>query len=1462
VLSTTTKLFAGAIVLAACLVPGRLWAGVDSALPLVLSAATLGDDGRDGVAQADELLKAARKAMSEGNYEVADSKITAAEKLQPKYAPIHIGDTPKKARTDLDKLVAKRGAAGDANVKTKPARDRAAAQLPVDPFQARQSQPPAQMAAAGGRPPISAGSLDISDASIPAASQAMPSTPVVGIRTSAGAITESPVAGLQAPGGSGSRSIRSLAEPEGPNPWDIDGAPAAAASATASSPNQNIARGTGQARDAVAQNQNLARTQSDAMLLDARRILARGDARTAQMKVDQAKGLGVSYAPMDDSPAKVEALIRKFAALPAATAADSEGIRRRRAEIWMEEAEGLIRWREYNEAERLARDTQRLGINYSPFEPKPDQLLGRIAEARQTAGPTSGSHPLAAGSPDKQRAIDLARQARLAMAQGDLAAAEQMARQGESLAPDTVFGPSEDRPTLVLLDIQRAKAERYPVSRAGGATITDPSRYPVASAVYDPANDRTQNIAANSTSGFLPSLTEPTPDGGTGEAMRSYQLGMEAAARYNRDDALANFRRAYAFQMELDPQTRKSLYDELRKLGDPVDSSNTVGSPALTAASGSRQAWDRLPLRSTAPVSANYSPQSPAAAPGLISPGAIAAATTPPAAAAIPSPLENVPSPTPPTTSGQALARQVANEVARQQSLAREMREKQPKQALETLQRTRDMVANVSGLDPAARDQLLKRLDLTIADFQQYVAKNGPQIELDERNKKIEQGVDSSRKQKVVVQEKLAYLVNDFNKAVDEQRYADAQLLAKKATELDPENPVVVQLNVMSRALARAAQNDQIRSDAENGFQEVMDDVDEAKIPFKGPYKMPDAKTWSTLSKTRLARLRDGTQRRSPKEMEIAQRLNTPVDAKYQNRPLREVLDGLAKRASVPLYIDPQGLQSEGVSSDAKVTIDLSQDISLKSALNLILEQFHLTYVIKDEVLKVTSEDARRGEVYQVIYPVGDLVIPIPNFAPSGREGINGAFREAYERMGFSGAAGGPGLGGAGPITLATNEQGAGSSFAANAGVLAQMQQRPGFPIFGSGSTSTGAQQNIPFGPGGLKGGQQADFDSLIDLITSTIEQESWTDKGGQGSISPFNTNLSLVISQTQEVHEKIADLLQQLRRLQDLQVTIEVRFITLEDDFFEKMGMDFDFNIPTATTVPNPPPSNPSPGPPSFGPLRPSAVVGLQQNSQLTPLEDIQFRQNSFGVTPPFGGFDAGSAATFGFAVLSDIQAFFVIQAAQGDTRSNILQAPKVTLFNGQQASIADQTQVPFVTSVIPVVGDFAAALQPVIVVLSQGTSLTVQAVVSNDRRFVRLTVVPFFSQIGDVNTFTFNGSSSTTKKSSDSKSGDSDSSTSAEDDSSSTGTTVQLPQFSFVTVTTTVSVPDGGTVLLGGIKRLNEGRTERGIPILSKLPYINRLFRNTAIGRETTSLMMMVTPRIIIQEEEEQKLLGGAQP
>ena len=605
------------------------------------------------------------------------------------------------------------------------------------------------------------------------------------------------------------------------------------------------------------------------------------------------------------------------------------------------------------------------------------------------------------------------------------------------------------------------------------------------------------------------------------------------------------------------------------------------------------------------------------------------------------------------------------------------------------------------------------------------------------------------------------------------------------------------------------------------------------------------------------------------------------------------------------------GLEQEAVRSDTPVTLSLDQPISLKSALKLLLEPLHLSYVVKDEVLKVTSPRLVKGDVYAITYPVADLVLPIPNFSSDGL-GITGALRDGYSQVALRNNLAVQ----VGPAPAGINAARAGSNAAVDTGSLAQLQ------LGGGGGPVTGSTPSIPFGPPSVGGGQQ-NFQPLIDLIQSTVAQETWDATGGPGAIRPFETNLSLVVSQTQEVHEEIADLLEQLRRLQDLQVTIEVRFITLADTFFERIGVDFDFNIQTGVNQPLnmtaiPTQSNGSISPFSQGINAAqggrSQTIGLDnsgnpgvalyQSNQgvgqgvgqggngqggtgqtgITPTGQnffsIPFRQNSFGsaTVPSLPGLPdpATSAANFGFAILSDIEAYFLIQAAQGNTRSNVMQAPKVTLFNGQQAFVSDTRQRPFVTAVVPVVGDFSAAQQPVITVLNEGTAVNVQAVVSNDRRFVRLTLVPFFSQIGRVEQFQFEGSRSTKSKTSDEKSGTdvkvpgadglvgltNGVASSGELELQSNGTTIQLPEFLFTTVTTTVSVPDGGTVLLGGIKRLREGRNEFGVPILSKIPYINRLFKNVGLARTTDSLMLMVTPRIIIQEEEEEKLLGTTRP
>jgi len=850
---------------------------------------------------------------------------------------------------------------------------------------------------------------------------------------------------------------------------------------------------------------------------------------------------------------------------------------------------------------------------------------------------------------------------------------------------------------------------------------------------------------------------------------------------------------------------------------------------------------------------------------------------------------------------GLALAR-VSAEVAARQLEAKRLAQKSPGDALTLL----DELAKGLGEQPLpeeARDRLLRRIERTRQDIEEATGKRRAELALEKQNEKIEGDIDRERARRVEVDQRIAMLVEEYNTLVDEQRFPEAEAVAKKAGQLAPDNAVVRQLLAQSRTIRRLDTQRSIDGDNQAGFLDVVEDVARSGRPMAGPIEFPSTREWADLTKTRTERLAEGRNRVTAAELEIQKKLEEKVRPAFREQPLAAVLDALSKQAGVAIHIDMVGLEQEAVGSDTPVTLSLDQPISLKSALKLLLEPLHLGYVVRDEVLKVTSPRLVKGDVYAVTYPVADLVLPIPNFSSDGL-GITGALRDGYEqaalRNSLSVQVGPPPAG----IPVA---QGGEAAMAPTA--LAQFQGRGGPP-------TTGATPSIPFGPPSIGGGQQ-NFQPLIDLIQSTVAADSWDTVGGPGAIRPFDTNLSLVISTTQEVHDEIADLLEQLRRLQDLQVTIEVRFITLNDTFFERIGVDFDFNIQTGVNQPLNMTAIPTQANGSLSPIQdgiraapggPSQLIGLDntgnpgvalgptigggvgaggagglQNQGIRRGQSffsIPFRQNSFGsaTVPSLPGLPdpATSAANFGFAILSDIEAYFLIQAAQGNTRSNVMQAPKVTLFNGQQAFVSDTRQRPFVTAVVPVVGDFSAAQQPVITVLNEGTAVNVQAVVSNDRRFVRLTLVPFFSQIGRVEQFQFEGSRSTKSKSSDEKSGaDVDipgvdglagltngQASAAELEVQSNGTTIQLPEFLFTTVTTTVSVPDGGTVLLGGIKRLREGRNEFGVPILSKIPYINRLFKNVGLGRTTDSLMLMVTPRIIIQEEEEERLLGTRKP
>lgn len=977
---------------------------------------------------------------------------------------------------------------------------------------------------------------------------------------------------------------------------------------------------------------------------------------------------------------------------------------------------------------------------------------------------------------------------RAALDRGDAATALRLGQQAKSLnVPESEFGPGEPRVWQFMLDAESAARRTgsmdSQIALAGGQREINGNEAGFIKQMLFIGDTNQGGVQQ------VQALGEPVADGlaapATSDAFQMYQAGMAALKQGDKETARKNFVEAWKNESQLDLTIRAQLKDKLSLL-QPTrlpSSTDTAGMSAIDKADLQAQEQTRR------------------------------------------------------------LYREITNELAK----AAETKETAPLDTLDSLNRLRRKVDGAT-IEETSRQTLARMVDSELEKQKQYVEINRVKIEQELENEAIRTELATDAARTARIDEEISTLVDTFNDLIEERRFSEAEVVAKQVGELKPGSTIATNMFHLSRFASRDLQLREIQANREELFAEGLMDVERTGSNIDGmrdgqPLVMPDPRTWHDLS---LRRTQDtGTLFGSVQEQQIKASLQNPISVQYSNRPLGEVIADLSALTGIPIVMNERAMAAINVTREMTVNYDVQTEIQLKSALNLILREFDLDYVIENDVLNITSAEAKRANTFTKVYKVADLVTPIPNFTTSYEDGLAGALLAAHQmtnpRMEVQMM----------PVSAMGIQNQANMLQPSKLGANMMGQYAPG------GSQGGFGPQNPPSGMGG--GGAFADFDSLMNLIQTTVEPDTWEALGGNSTMAPYQQNLSLIISTTSDVHDQIVDLIDSLRALQNLQITIEVRFITLADSFFEQIGVDF--NVQFDDNVTQLPTDDEGPG----------VTIGFDAISGLpTPDLDITLENNSFGLAPSFGGFDAGAASSIGFAILSDIEAFFFLQAAQGDSRTNVMQAPKVTLFDGQIASISDQTQTPFVTSITPVVGDFAVAQQPVIVVLNEGTQLNVQGIVSADKRFVRLTLVPFFSQIGDVDTFTFEGSRTTTTSSRSNQvdtNGDgviTDSDQQDSDDISDviTGTTVQLPTFAFTQVSTTVSVPDGGTILLGGIKRLSEARAERGIPMLSKIPYLSRLFRNVSVGRDASSLMLMVTPRIIIQEEEEFAQTGFEPP
>lgn len=141
-----------------------------------------------------------------------------------------------------------------------------------------------------------------------------------------------------------------------------------------------------------------------------------------------------------------------------------------------------------------------------------------------------------------------------------------------------------------------------------------------------------------------------------------------------------------------------------------------------------------------------------------------------------------------------------------------------------------------------------------------------------------------------------------------------------------------------------------------------------AKVPASPAADAPVAQAKTP----RAAGKRWDSKARSPLVTRIESTLEQETEVSFTDNPLEEVLHYLKELHQLEILLDRQALQDEGVATDQQISLKMA-GISLKSALPMILEPHGLDYLIKNEVLVITTAAKAREHFETRVYDISRL---------------------------------------------------------------------------------------------------------------------------------------------------------------------------------------------------------------------------------------------------------------------------------------------------------------------------------------------------------------------------------------------------------------------------------------------------------------------------------------------------------
>jgi hypothetical protein len=350
-----------------------------------------------------------------------------------------------------------------------------------------------------------------------------------------------------------------------------------------------------------------------------------------------------------------------------------------------------------------------------------------------------------------------------------------------------------------------------------------------------------------------------------------------------------------------------------------------------------------------------------------------------------------------------------------------------PDRAEQDLKVLAEMVEKVPTLAAEVRDQLLGRIRSAIRETRRTGQLVKEKIAMARENE-----ARAKEKQRYLADIELAtqrmqQLMERFDSLMEEGRYAQADdEVNPEVAKLAPNSVIATAVNATGQMHRYHSEMQQILQLRHRRFLAGLHTVEESLIPFpdEPPIVYPSPERWEEITRKRAKyETMDLAGKPGSSEQKIFEALDQPANFDFLDTPLTEVAEYLSTNYRINVVLAKSTLADAAITEDTPVTSSLS-GISLRSALRIMLGELKLTYVIRDEVMQITTPEDAESQLVTKVYPVGDLVVPIAanlnTFGLGGQGGLNGGgggsggFGQGGLGGGLGGLGGGGGFGGGG----------------------------------------------------------------------------------------------------------------------------------------------------------------------------------------------------------------------------------------------------------------------------------------------------------------------------------------------------------------------------------------------------------------------------------------------------------------